>query len=77
MAKNKITVTIDPRVLSDTDADAASAGLNRSEYVEKVLQDAHYRRLLAAAASTPPLTGSEEEQLRGLLDWQRDLGQTA
>jgi hypothetical protein len=76
MAKDKVTVTIDPRVLSDTDADAASAGLNRSEYVEKVLQDAHYRRLLAAAG-TPPLAGSDEEQIRGLLDWQRDLGQTA
>ena len=76
MAKDKVTVTIDPQVLSDTDADAASAGLNRSEYVEKVLRDAHYRRLLAVA-STPPLTGSEEEHLRGLLDWQRDLGRTA
>lgn len=76
MAKSKVCVTIDPAVLRDADTDAVSAGLNRSEYVEKVLQDAHYRRLLAAA-SAPSLTSVDEEQIHGLLDWQRDLGQTA
>lgn len=76
MAKNKVTVTIDPTVLSDADADAASAGLNRSEYVEHVLRVAHYRRLLAATTS-PPLSDADADQIRGLLAWQADLGRTA
>jgi len=76
MAKDKVTVTIDPAVLAHTDADAAAAGLNRSEYVEHVLRDAHYRRLLAATTS-PPLSDTDTDQIRGLLGWQADLGRPA
>ena len=44
MAEEKISVTVDQAVLADTDADAA--GLNRSEMVERALQNAHLRRAL-------------------------------
>jgi len=44
MAKDKVTVTIDPVVLANADEDAAAAGLNRSEYVERLLIEAHYGR---------------------------------
>jgi len=72
MAKEKVTVTIDPAVLKDIDTDARAAGLNRSEYVERVLRHEHYRRLLAAAAPSPLMTDGEQQRLRELLDWQRD-----
>jgi len=70
MAKDKVTMTIAPDVLAVTDEDAAEAGMNRSEYVQRVLIDAHYARLLAQA--TPPAPESLDEQagLRELLRWQ-------
>jgi hypothetical protein len=43
MAKDKVTVTLDPEIIAYTDADAASEGLNRSEYVERTLRDVHNR----------------------------------
>ena len=64
MAKDKVTMTIAPDVLAVTDEDAAEAGMNRSEYVQRVLIDAHYARLLAQA--TPPAPESLDEQA-GLL----------
>lgn len=73
MAKDKITVTVDPDVLRDVDADAAAAGLNRSEYVQKVLRDAHLARLLSRVEPQPPLPAGEEKSLRGLLRWQAGL----
>jgi hypothetical protein len=76
MAKGKVTVTIDPVVLANTDEDAAAAGLNRSEYVERLLIEAHYRRLLARAEPAS-MSASDEDQLRALLRWQRDPGAAA
>jgi hypothetical protein len=70
--KDKITVTIDPAVRTDTDADAKAAGLNRSEYVEKVLRDQHYRNLLGRAPTPEPMPAGEAVRLRELLDWQRE-----
>jgi hypothetical protein len=69
MAKDKVTVTIDPTVLAEADADAAAAGLNRSEYVEKLLRDEHYRRLIASATPNALPPGVETE-IRQILDWQ-------
>lgn len=77
MAKSKMTVTIDPAVLTDADADADAAGLNRSEYVEHVLRTEHYRRLIAQAAPRPPLSDTDEQGLRDLLSWQRNPWQAA
>ena len=72
MAKRKMTVTIAPEVLAEVDAAARSAGLNRSEYVERVLRHEQYRRMLASAPP-PPMPRAEQKQLRGLLSWQRDV----
>lgn len=72
MAKDKVTMTIDPWVLADTDADAEAAGYNRSEYVERVLRDAHYARLLAQMPPRAPMAADEEAHLRAVMDWQRD-----
>lgn len=46
MPKEKISVTVDQVVLADADADAAAAGLNRSEMVERALRNEHLRRAL-------------------------------
>jgi metal-responsive CopG/Arc/MetJ family transcriptional regulator len=46
MAKEKISVTVDKAVLANADADAAAAGLNRSEMVEQALRNEHLRRAL-------------------------------
>lgn len=46
MTKEKISVTVDRAVLADADADAAAAGLNRSEMVERALRNEHLRRAL-------------------------------
>lgn len=43
MAKEKISVTVDADVLAGADADARSAGLNRSELVEQALRNEHLR----------------------------------
>lgn len=72
MAKDKVTVTIDSGVLAVADADAAGAGLNRSEYVQAALVEAHYARLLAAAAPVP-LPVDEQQRLAGVLAWQNSL----
>jgi hypothetical protein len=77
MAKDKVTVTIDPQVLADADADAAAADLNRSTYFESVLREAHYRRQLATVSAPPAMPAGEEGDLRALLTWQRDLGSAA
>jgi hypothetical protein len=74
MAKDKVTLTIDRRVLADAADDAAAAGLNRSQYVEKLLHDDHYRRLLASATPSP-MSPQEEKLTRQILDWQRDPSQ--
>lgn len=71
MAKDKVTLTIDRRVLAEAATDATAAGLNRSQYVEKLLHDDHYRRLLASA--TPePMSPDEEQLTRQIIDWQHD-----
>ncbi|HEU0041078.1 MAG TPA: hypothetical protein VFQ15_01890 [Jiangellaceae bacterium] len=70
MAKEKMTVTIDPGVYADVDADARAAGLNRSEYVEGVLRHEHYRRLLARVGAPLPMSTGEEQRMRDLLAWQ-------
>lgn len=71
MAKEKMTVTLDPSTLADIDADARQAGLNRSEFVERALRREHYRRLLERV-SRPTPDAAEERQLRDLLGWQRN-----
>jgi hypothetical protein len=76
MAKDKVTVTISPDVLANLDADAAAAGLNRSEYVEEVLRHEHYRRLLARTPAPAAMPDDEQARLRALLDWQRDAGRS-
>jgi hypothetical protein len=43
MAKEKTSVTVDAAVLADADTDAASAGLNRSELIERALRNEHLR----------------------------------
>ncbi|MCB0926464.1 MAG: ribbon-helix-helix protein, CopG family [Mycolicibacterium insubricum] len=43
MAKDKVSVTIEQAVLAAADADAAAAGLNRSEMVERALRNEHLR----------------------------------
>jgi hypothetical protein len=77
MAKDKVTVTLDPGVIADADADAADEGLNRSELVEIALRDLHYRKLLAKTQWPGNLPGTEAEGLRALLDWQADPDQAA
>lgn len=69
MAKDKVTVTVAPEVLADTDNDAAEEQMNRSEYVEKVLRDEHYRRLIARATPSP-LPADVEAEIRQVFDWQ-------
>lgn len=72
MAKEKMTVTLDPTTLADIDADARQAGLNRSEYVERALRREHYRSLLDRVSAPAPMSPSEDKGLRDLLAWQRD-----
>jgi len=48
----RISVTVYEAVLDDADADAASAGLNRSEMVELALRNEHLRRALRAEVNT-------------------------
>ncbi|TDC48797.1 CopG family transcriptional regulator [Jiangella ureilytica] len=76
MAKEKMTVTLDPSTLADVDADARQAGLNRSEFVERALRREHYRRLLDRAGRpahpTPNAPAESDQQLRDLLAWQRN-----
>ncbi|ORA76978.1 ribbon-helix-helix domain-containing protein [Mycobacterium malmoense] len=43
MAKRKISVTVDAHILAATDANARSAGLNRSEMIEQALRNEHLR----------------------------------
>lgn len=43
MAKRKISVTVDADILAATDANARSAGLNRSEMIEQALRNEHLR----------------------------------
>lgn len=73
MAKEKMTVTLDPSTLADVDADARLAGLNRSEFVERALRREHYRRLLERAGRPGNHRHTEsDQQLRDLLAWQRN-----
>ena len=46
MAKSKVSVTIDEAVLAAADSDAAAAGLNRSEMIERALRNEHLRTAL-------------------------------
>ncbi len=43
MAKSKISVTVDAAVLAAVDADAKTAGLSRSEMIERALRNEHLR----------------------------------
>lgn len=55
MAKSKVSVTIDVAVLAAADSDAAAAGLNRSEMIERALRNEHLRILLESyTARTVP-----------------------
>jgi hypothetical protein len=72
MAKDKVTVTIDPVVLAATDEDAAAAGQSRSEYVENALRKEHYRRLLSLVPPGPPDDPADQATMRELLAWQAD-----
>jgi hypothetical protein len=69
MAREKMTITIDPQTREHVDADADADGVSRSEYVTRVLRHEHYRRLLARVESSP-MSPKEEQSLRGLLAWQ-------
>lgn len=56
MAKSKVSVTIDEAVLAAADSDAATAGLNRSEMVERALRNEHLRTALESyTAHTVPM----------------------
>jgi metal-responsive CopG/Arc/MetJ family transcriptional regulator len=46
VAKKKISVTVDAAVLAEADADAKTAGPNRSEMIERALRNEHLRRAL-------------------------------
>ncbi len=55
MAKEKVSVTLDPAVLAAADADAQSVGLNRSELIEQALRHEHLRIALQSyTARTVP-----------------------
>jgi metal-responsive CopG/Arc/MetJ family transcriptional regulator len=55
MPKEKISVTVDAAVLAASDADAKSAGVSRSEMVEKALRNEHLRTsLLTYTTRTVP-----------------------
>ena len=43
MAKANVSVKIDQAVLTEADADARAAGLNRSEMIERALRNEHLR----------------------------------
>lgn len=43
MAKDKVSITLDQAVLAAADADAKSAGMNRSELIEQALRNEHLR----------------------------------
>jgi len=57
MPKEKISATIDAKILVDADADARELGLNRSELIERALRNEHLRLALEAytARSVPSL----------------------
>ncbi|WP_293003361.1 ribbon-helix-helix protein, CopG family [Mycobacterium sp.] len=57
MAKEKISATLDREVLATADADARAAGLNRSELIERALQNEHLRMSLEryTTATVPAL----------------------
>lgn len=46
MAKDKVSVTLDRSVLAAADADAQTAGMNRSELIEQALRHEHLRLAL-------------------------------
>lgn len=48
MPKEKISVTVDAGVLAAADVDAAAAGVNRSELIERALRNEHLRIALHA-----------------------------
>lgn len=52
MAKDKVSVTLDQDVLAAADADAKTAGLNRSEMVEQALRHEHLRIALKNYTAT-------------------------
>jgi len=61
MAKSKVSVTIDEAVLAAADSDAAIAGLNRSEMIERALRNEHLRtELQNYAAHTVPALDIDE-----------------
>lgn len=61
MAKGKISVTIDRDVLAAADEDAAAAGLNRSEMIERALRNEHLRvSLKSYTATTIPTLGIDD-----------------
>lgn len=72
MAKRKMTVTLDPDLLAQIDADAGTDGLNRSEYVERALRNEHYRRLLARVGPAEPMPAGHQRRLRDMLTWHGD-----
>ncbi|HZN77475.1 MAG TPA: ribbon-helix-helix domain-containing protein [Micromonosporaceae bacterium] len=61
MPKEKISATVDAKVLADSDADARALGLNRSELIERALRNEHLRLQLSTYTSrTVPSLGIDE-----------------
>ena len=77
MAKQKMTVTLDPDLLAQIDTDASTAGLNRSEYVERALRNEYYRRLLARVDAPHRETPADQRRMRDMLGWQADPDSSA
>lgn len=72
MDKARISITISPDVLSELDADAGSAGMSRSAYLERVLREHHfhmqmerYRRERDARGEVGHELSPEALELRG------------
>lgn len=72
MAKDKVTLTLSPDVLAVADSDARAAGLNRSQWVERVLQRAHSQALMAEAGRR-----MREQAVADPVEWQSYLAEAA
>lgn len=72
MTKLRFSITMDPGVLDEADQEARAAGMSRSEWLEKIVHEAHIRAMLdryhppGGVEETPPEVA---ERARAVREW--------
>jgi hypothetical protein len=64
--KTRISLTVDPSVLGEIDRAAATAGLSRSAWVEKVSHEAHLREWISSYRPAGGVEGLPPDQVERL-----------